>query len=79
MSKSNVTCEQHTVPPQFIADSSILAAIRRDLKKRGINATPEHVAEELQQLISRETNPIMGDIYRQTLAWVVAQQEVTHS
>ncbi|MBJ3817064.1 hypothetical protein F9C28_19840 [Shimwellia pseudoproteus] len=79
MSKFNVPCQQHSVPPQFIADSSILAAIRRDLQQRGVDATPEHIVDELQRIITRESNPIMGDIYRQTLAWVVSQQEAAHS
>ncbi|AFJ48020.1 hypothetical protein [Shimwellia blattae] len=79
MNKFNTPSGQHSVPPQFIADSSILATIKRDLQRRGVAATTAQIAGELQALIARESNPIMKDIYRQALAWVVNQEEATHS
>lgn len=77
MSKYSVRPGHHSVPDQFIAGSSILANIERDLQSRFGTVSPDQVIASLQAIIARETNPIMVDIYEQTLGYVQQREAVT--
>ncbi|WP_455547097.1 biofilm development regulator YmgB/AriR family protein [Dryocola clanedunensis] len=60
----------HTIPTQFLSESALVNAVKQKLVAEKGFATPRDIKMVITQQLESETNEILADIYRQTLAFL---------